>query len=270
MRGAPRGASGRDRDRARRGLGGEQVEGRQAVRELLAAARRPVREVWIAEGLEPSPQLSEIERLAGRRRAKVLLVGRKRLESVARTESSQGVLAFAAPLEETPLEDMCAQRRGRLPFLLVLDGVGDPQNLGAILRSAECAGVTGVLLPRHRASHVTPTVTKVAAGAVEHIPMAIVPGVPSALLQLSDRGVTCIGLDSSAPTSLFEIGEELDGAVALVLGAEDKGLGSLARKRCALVVSIPHHGSIESLNVAAAAAVACFELARRRDGAERQ
>ncbi|MGD0255812.1 MAG: 23S rRNA (guanosine(2251)-2'-O)-methyltransferase RlmB [Acidimicrobiales bacterium] len=248
----------------RRGLGGEQVEGRQAVRELLATARRPVRQVWIAQGLEPSPQLDEIARLAARSRAKVEFVGRRRLEAVARTDSSQGVLALAAPLEETPLEDMCDATGGIAPFLLVLDGVSDPQNLGAILRSAECAGVTGVVVPRHRAANVTPTVTKVAAGAVEHMAMAVVPGVPSSLRHLSEHGVTCVGLDANAETSLFDVGAELDGPVALVLGAEGRGLGMLSRRRCSIIASIPQHGALDSLNVAAACAVACFELARRR------
>jgi 23S rRNA (guanosine2251-2'-O)-methyltransferase len=248
----------------RRGLGGEQVEGRRAVRELLATARRPVKEVWIAEGLEPSPQLHEIERLAARSRAKVVLVGNRRLEALARTDSAQGVVALAGPLEETPLEDMCDAGRGSVPFLLVLDGVSDPQNLGALLRSAECAGVTGVVVPRHRAANVTPTVTKVAAGAIEHMAMAVVPGVPSALRRLSEHGVLCVGLDAKAETSLFEVGTELDGPVALVIGAEDRGLGALSRRRCEIIASIPQHGSLDSLNVSAACAVACFELARRR------
>jgi len=251
-------------DRERRGLGGEQVEGRRAVRELLVAARRPVREVWIAEGLEPSPQLDEIERLAAKNRVKVMLVGRKRLEALARTDSPQGVLALAAPLKDTPLEKLCDSRGGQEPFLLVLDGVNDPQNLGALLRSAECAGVGGVVLPRHRAAHVTPTVTKVAAGAVEHVAMALVPGIPNALHQLSDLGVTCVGLDSNAQTSLFDPGNDLCGPVALVLGAEGRGLGVLTRRRCESLLSIPRQGAIGSLNVAAAGAVACFEVARRR------
>jgi 23S rRNA (guanosine2251-2'-O)-methyltransferase len=259
----------RDRDERadrghRRGLGGEQVEGRQAVRELLATARRPVKQVWIAQGLEPSPQLDEIVRLAAKSRAKVVFVGRRRLEAVARTDSAQGVLALAAPLEETPLEDMCVATGGIAPFLLVLDGVSDPQNLGAILRSAECAGVTGVVVPRHRAANVTPTVTKVAAGAAEHMAMAVVPGVPNALRRLFEHGVTCVGLDANAETSLFDVGEELDGPVALVLGAEGRGLGALTRRRCAIIASIPQYGALDSLNVAAACAVACFELARRR------
>jgi 23S rRNA (guanosine2251-2'-O)-methyltransferase len=223
--------------------------------------------VWIAEGLEPSPQLDEIERLAARRRAKVVLVGRGRLEAQARTDSTQGVLALAAPLAETELEDMCSMQGREAPFLLVLDGISDPQNLGALLRSAECAGVTGIVLPRHRAVHVTPTVTKVAAGAVEHVAMAVAPGIPSALRLLSERGVVCVGLDADAETSLFDVGSELAGPVALVLGAEGRGLGALSRRRCALVASIPQHGALGSLNVAAAGAVACFELARRRAAA---
>lgn len=223
-----------------------------------------MREVWIVQSLEPSPQLDEIARLAARSRAKVVFVGRKRLEAVARTDSAQGVLALAAPLEETPLEKLYETTGGSAPFLLVLDGVSDPQNLGAILRSAECAGVTGVIVPRHRAANVTPTVTKVAAGAVEHMAMTVVPGIPSALHHLSEHGVTCVGLDAKAGQSLFDVGTELDGPVALVLGAEGRGLGSLSRRRCAVIASIPQHGTLDSLNVAAACAVACFELARRR------
>jgi 23S rRNA (guanosine2251-2'-O)-methyltransferase len=253
------------RDQApRHALGGEQVEGRQAVRELLAANTRQVRELWIAEGLEPSAQIDEIERLATKRRVRIMVVGRRRLESMARTESPQGVLARAVSLEEADLDDLCTHPRAREPFLLVLDGVSDPQNLGSLLRTAECAGVTGVVLPRHRAAHVTPTVTKVAAGAVEHLPMAVVPGVPSALRRLEERGVLSVGLDAHAERSLFDLDEEASGPIGIVLGAEGKGLGALSRRRCDVVAAIPQLGSLNSLPVAAAGAVACFEVARRR------
>lgn len=218
----------------------------------------------MADGLDPSPQLDEIERLAARRRAKFLLVGRGRLEAMARTESAQGVLALAAPLEEVELEVMCRGSEVAPPFLLVLDGISDPQNLGALMRSAECAGVTGIVLPRHRAVHVTPTVAKVAAGAVERVPIALVPGIPNALQRLEASGLYRLGLDAKAPTSLFELGSELAGPLAVVLGAESKGLSALSRRRCDLVVSIPQHGALGSLNVAAAGAVACFEIARCR------
>ncbi|HLI73747.1 MAG TPA: 23S rRNA (guanosine(2251)-2'-O)-methyltransferase RlmB [Acidimicrobiales bacterium] len=245
-------------------LGGDQVEGRQAVRELLAAGKRPVREVWISEGLDPSPQIDDIERLAVRRRVRVLSVPRRKLEMAARTDSAQGVLARAQPLDEADLDDLCRTTPGGAPFLVVLDGVTDPHNLGALLRTAEAAGVTGVVVPRHRAAHVTPTVAKVAAGAIEHLPIAVVPGIPNALRRMDALGVTSVGLVTDAPVSLYELGPEVLGPAALVLGAEGKGLASLTRRRCQVAATIPQFGVLDSLNVAAAGAVACFELARRR------
>ena len=244
-------------------MGGEQVEGRQAVRELLAAGRRPVREVWIVSDLEPSAPIDEIERLAARRGVRVLAVSRGKLERAARTDAPQGVLAHAAPLREADLDTLC-RARPPVPFLVVLDGVTDPHNVGALLRSAECAGATGVVLPRHRAVHVTATVAKVAAGAIEHLAMAVVPGVPNALRRLADLGVRSIGLDAAAPTSLFDMDLDAEAPVALVMGAEGKGLAPLSRRRCSGLASIPQFGALGALNVAAAGAVACFEIARRR------
>ena len=232
--------------------------------ELLRAGTRPVHELWVADGLEAAKELSEIEQWAARRKVRTLLVPRRRLESAARTEQPQGVLARARPLEEADLDDLAVGAGGGPAFLLVLDGITDPHNLGSLLRSAECAGVTGVVLGRHRAAHVTPTVAKVAAGAIEHVPIAVVPGVPSALARLSQAEVSVIGLDAGAPASLYELGGEADGPVALVLGAEHGGLAQLTRRRCHLLVSIPLAGGLESLNVASAGAVASFELARRR------
>lgn len=247
-------------------IGGEQIEGRQAVRELLAG-RRAVHDLWIAEGLDPSPQLDDIERLARRRRVRVHLVSKRRLDAASRTEAPQGVLAHAAPIRDADLDDLCRPGRGGAPFLVVLDGVTDPHNVGSLLRSAECAGVTGVVLPRHRAVHVTPTVAKVAAGAVEHLSIALVSGIPSALSRLDAAGVFTVGLDSAADASLYDLGSEVAGPVALVVGAEGSGLGELTRRRCRRLAAIPQRGELSSLNVAVAAAVACFELARRRTAA---
>ena len=261
LRLVPGAGPGRGRDVV---CGGEQVEGRQAVRELLAAGRRPVREVWIAEDLDPSPAIDEIEKIATRRRVRLVLVPRTKLDRAARTDAPQGVLALARPLEEVELDELCRAGRTAAPFLLVLDGVTDPHNVGALLRTAECAGVTGVVLPRHRAVHVTPTVAKVSAGAVEHLDIAVVPGVPNALRRLDELGVTSIGLDATAPVSLFDLDVDAGGPVALVLGAEGRGLASLTRRRCSTLGAIPQFGVLRALNVAAAGAVACFELARRR------
>ena len=148
----------------------------------------------------------------------------------------------------------------------MLDGVTDPHNVGALLRTAQCAGVTGVVLARHRAAHVTPTVAKVAAGAIEHLDFAVAPGVPSALRRLDELGVTSVGLEADAPTSLFELSLGVGAPVALVMGAEGKGLASLTRRRCSVLAAVPQFGALGSLNVAAAGAVACFEIARNRMG----
>jgi len=240
------------------------VEGRQAVRELLSANRRPVRSVFMAEGMDAAQVLDEIEDLAAARRVRVDHVSRRRIDSLARTDAAQGVVAQARPLEQTPLESLCEPSpRGRVPFLLVLDGITDPHNLGALLRSAECAGVTGVVLPRHRSAHLSPTVAKVAAGAIEYLPMALVSGIPSALARLSDLGVWTVGLVGEAKGSLYNLslGEQ---PVALVLGSEGTGLATLTKKRCHELASIPQHGSLSSLNVSTAGAIACFDVARQR------
>lgn len=237
------------------------MEGRQAVRELLAAGRRRVREVWLAEGMEDAPLLAEIVDLAATRRVPVKRVGRGRLDAAARTEAPQGVLAHAEPLPEADLDELA----GPEAFLLVLDGVTDPHNLGALLRTAECAGVTGAVLPRHRAAHVTPAAAKAAAGAIEHVPLALVPGIPAALRRLHDLGIWTVGLEAEADRSVFDLDPALArGPLAVVVGAEGTGLARLVRQRCDLLVRIPQRGRIASLNVSAAGAVACFEVARRR------
>jgi len=247
-----------------RSLGGEQVEGRHAVRELLLAGVRRTREVVMAGDLDEADILDDIIDLADENKVPIRQVGRNRFEAMARTDAPQGVLAFAAPLREYEIEALARPRNGRPPFLLLLDGVTDPGNLGALLRTAECAGVTGVILPRHRAAHVTPSVTKAAAGAIEHLQMATVPGLPTAITALSKAGVWTVGLEAAAGESLFDLALA-DQPVALVLGAEGTGLSRLVRQRCDVLVSIPLRGHLNSLNVSVAGALACFEVTRRRE-----
>jgi 23S rRNA (guanosine2251-2'-O)-methyltransferase len=247
------------------GLGGEQVEGRRAVRELLLARRRPVREVLLSDAVEEAGIIAEIAALAAGRAVPVRRLPRGRLDAAARTDAPQGVVAFANPLPEATLDELVASAGpgGAAPFLLVLDGVTDPHNLGALLRSAECAGASGVVLARHRAVHVTPTVAKAAAGAIEHLPMAVVPGTAAALGALARGGVWTVGLDRSAPVRLWDLDLATE-PVALVLGSEGRGLSRLVAARCDVMVAVPERGAVESLNVAAAGAVACFEVCRRR------
>ena len=150
------------------------------MRELLLAGRRKVRDVWLAEDIDQAPIIDDIVELAGEARVPVKRVKRTQLEAAARSEAPQGVLAHAAALREAELDTLCRRgKAGRPPFLLALDGITDPQNVGALMRTAECAGVSGVLVPRHRAAHVTPSVAKAAAGAIEHLDIALVSGSPA-------------------------------------------------------------------------------------------
>ncbi len=247
-----------------RGLGGDQVEGRQAVRELFLAGKRRVREVLIATDMAESDMIDDIRELALAARVTITEVSRRQLDMLTRSEAPQGVMAKAAPLAETELDVLLKRTVGKPPFLLALDGVTDPGNLGALLRTAEGAGVTGVLLPKYRAAHITPTVAKSAAGAIEHIPMAVVSGLASTLAMCRQKGLWVVGLDDEAEKSLFEIGDLAVEGIVLVLGAEGAGLSRLVSERCDMLVSIPMTGQLSSLNVSTAGALACYEVVRAR------
>ncbi|HUX05327.1 MAG TPA: 23S rRNA (guanosine(2251)-2'-O)-methyltransferase RlmB [Acidimicrobiales bacterium] len=248
--------------REKEGLGGEQVEGRHAVLELLKARRRSVQKIYVADAQDSSEILDAIELEAQRQRVSIQLISMARLDREARTEGHQGVIAFAGRLPTVGLESLVANPH---PFLLVCDGVTDPRNLGAMLRSADGAGVTGVVLPRHRSARITPTVAKTAAGAIEYLTFCDVGGIPAALEQLNKAGVFTLGLAGESKTSLYDLDVDLGGVpIALVVGGEEKGLGALTRKRCAAVVSIPQLGKVSSLNAGVAVSVAAFEVARQR------
>lgn len=227
--------------------------------------------MWISAELEGDHGVADIVDLAAARRVPLLHVARARLEREARSEAPQGVLAHAAELPEADLADLIGTRRPpsgsprrAAPFLVAVDGVTDPGNLGAIIRSCDGAGVTGVLLPRHRAVHITPTAAKAAAGAVEHVPMSLVPGLPATLRQLSEHGVWIVGLDDAADRGLYELGSLATEPICLVLGAEGAGLSRLVRERCDSILGIPMAGQLSSLNVSVAAAISLYEVARLR------
>jgi 23S rRNA (guanosine2251-2'-O)-methyltransferase len=247
-----------------KGLGGEQVEGRQAVRELLIARSRKIREVWLSNDLDKSDIIDDIVELAHAANVSILEVPRRKLEERARSESPQGVIAFAAPLREASFDQLISTEDGRVPFLVAVDGVTDPGNLGALLRCCDGAGVNGVILPKHRAVHVTPTVAKTSAGAVEYVPMTVVSGLPNAITQMRAKGVWVVGLDDASDKTLFDLGNLAAEPICMVLGAEGAGLSRLVRERCDMVVSIPMAGQVSSLNVSAATALAVYEVARVR------
>lgn len=265
-RGAAGGGRGDDRRKApvAKGLGGEQIEGRQAVRELLIGQKRKVREIWIAADIDPAPIIEDIEEIAHAQNVVVMEVPRRKLEETARSEAPQGIIAFAKELEEASFAEMLKTRNGVAPFLVAVDGVTDPGNLGALLRCCDGAGVTGVVLPKHRAVHVTPTVAKSSAGAVEHVPMTLVSGLPTAIQQMKDKGIWVVGLDDGGRDTLFNIGKLANEGICIVLGAEGNGLSRLVRDRCDTIVGIPMLGQVSSLNVSAAAALATYEVTRVR------
>jgi len=223
----------------------------------------------VADAQDSAELLDAIEAAAKDRRVPIAVVSKARLDREARTEGHQGVYAICDPVRTTTLEELCGRDGAAAAFLLVCDGLTDPRNLGALLRSAECAGVTGVVLPTHRSVRLSPAVTKTAAGAIEHLDFSAVAGIPTALRDLDKLGVVTVGLAPEARRSLYEL--DLKGsAVALVIGGEERGLGRLVRERCQEVVSIPQHGAIASLNAGVAGAVACFEVARQRGAAPRR
>ena len=226
--------------------------------ELLHAGRRRVRSISIAAGRDPAPILDEIQARATAARVPVRHLDADALREEAGVETAQGVVARADPLPSTPLGELLDDERA---FLVALDGVTDPRNLGAVLRSAVAAGATGALVPRHRSALLSAAAVKAAAGAVEHLPIALVGGVAAALDQASRAAVWSVGLDAAGDRDVYA-----DRPLVLVLGAEGTGLARLVRERCDVVVRVPMPGPMESLNVSAAAAVACFEVARQRAG----
>jgi 23S rRNA (guanosine2251-2'-O)-methyltransferase len=243
-----------------------QVEGRVAVRELLAVGRRRIRSLVMAEGSDDSPILREIEALAERRRVAIRWMPKELVLAHARTEAPQGVIATCDELEDVDPDSLLerAAPGEPQPFLLALDGLTDPGNLGALLRSRKGAGVTGVVVPQHRAVHVTPTVAKAAAGAIEHLPIALVGGLPAFLLRAKSQGAWVIGLDADGRSTIYEQAHLADQPLIVVVGSEGDGLSRLTRERCDVIASIPLRGDLESLNASVAGALALFEIGRHR------
>ena len=233
------------------------------MRELLRAGTRKVHEVLLSDDPGSSATLAEIADLARERRVPLQQVTPRKLDEAALTAAPQGVIAKAAAVRPVPLNALARQRGTTPPLLVATDGVTDPGNLGAILRTAEVAGATGAILTRHRSASLTPAAVKAAAGAVEYLPIALVGGLPAALAALREAGLWAVGLDSFASAGLDSL-RVADEPVVIVLGAEGRGLSELVERRCDQVVSIPVLGRIESLNVSAAAAIALFDIARTR------
>jgi 23S rRNA (guanosine2251-2'-O)-methyltransferase len=192
----------------------------------------------------------------------VRFVPREELRRMARTEMHQGVAALAASRIYVGVDDLLSNRRAQYALLVVVDGVEDPHNLGAIIRTADGAGADGVIIPERRAVGITATVSKAAAGAAEHLPIARVTNIARTVDELKQHNIWTVGLDERGGRSYDEVDYKMD--CALVLGAEGGGLHDLVRKKCDFLVSIPMLGKVASLNVSVAAAVVMYEVARQR------
>jgi 23S rRNA (guanosine2251-2'-O)-methyltransferase len=243
----------------------DRLTGPNAVREALLAGR-PLQTVVIARGRH-GQRLEEIVRLARRHNVPVRFEDRPRLDQMAGTREHQGVLAMVASKAAISLDDLLARSNppGLPPasrLLVLLDGVEDPQNLGAIIRSALAAGAAGIVVPERRAAGLGEAAARASAGAVAHLPVARVINLPRAMEALKSAGYWLVGLDERAQRRYTDV--DLTGAIALVLGGEGKGLHQLVRERCDFLVSIPSSGPVPSLNVSVAAGVALFEVVRQR------
>ena len=252
---------------AGRGAGGEgSVEllaGPHAVLEALRAGGRPLRRILLARR-EQGPGVAEILRLAEARRIPVEVRPPAQLEQRSGGMRTQGILAEVAPFRYREPEAVVSAALGRPEpaLLLVLDGVQDPQNLGAILRTAEVSGVHGVCLPRDRAAQVTGAVVRAAAGATEHLAIAQLTNVAAFLAHLATQGIWVVGADQQGERVLYDL--DLTLPLALVIGGEGRGIRPLVKSRCDLVARIPCRGRVGSLNASAAAAVCLFEAVRQR------
>lgn len=241
----------------------ETVFGLHAVRAVLA--QRPERAVrlFVQKGRDDA-RLAEILQLARDLKIAVAMRDPKELDRLAGAERHQGVCLFVKPagmLGEGALDEVL-DRSTEPPFLLILDGVQDPHNLGACLRTADAAGVTGVVVPRDRAAGLSPVVRKVASGAAETVPLFQVVNLARTLRQLKERNIWLVGLDDQAENDLYET--RLDGPLGLVLGAEGPGLRRLTKETCDVLTKIPMFGTVESLNVSVAAGVVLYEAVRQR------
>ena len=235
------------------------LAGRNPVREALKA-RRPINKIVLAEDIDGRP-LREIIDLAREQGIPVTRVKRTYLDKMAPGETHQGVVAQAAPVGYAELEDMLAPAGEGSPLLVILDGVTDPHNLGAVLRTAYAAGARGVIIPRHRAVPLNATVAKASAGAVEYLPVVRVANLVQTVIQLKERGFWIAGGDLNGQVYWDT---PLDGPVALVVGGEGKGVSRLLREKCDFLISIPMRGQVASLNASVAAALLLYEVLRQR------
>jgi 23S rRNA (guanosine2251-2'-O)-methyltransferase len=240
----------------------DQIEGRNSVLELLESGK-DINKIFIEKG-EKHGSINKIIGIAKDRKIVIVEVDRNKLNQMAQTENPQGVIAIVPPFNYCEVDDILneAKSKNEAPFILILDGIEDPHNLGAIIRTAETAGVHGIIIPKRRACSVNSTVYKVASGAVEHVKIARVNNLNDEIKYLKSKDVWIYGTAIEATKYYYE--ENLKGAVALVIGNEGEGISRLVRENCDILLKIPMKGHITSLNASVSAGIVMYEVVKQR------
>ena len=240
----------------------DQIEGRNAVIELLESGK-DINKLYISKG-EKNGSINKIIAMAKERKIVIVEKDKIQMEKMAQTENYQGVIAIVPPFEYCEVEDILnyAKERNEAPFILILDGIEDTHNLGAIIRTAETAGVHGIIIPKRRSASVNSTVSKVACGAVEYMKIARVNNINDCINKLKDAGVWICGTAVDAKDYYFN--QDLKGPLGIVIGNEGKGMSELVKKNCDFLVKIPVLGKVQSLNASVSTGIILFESVKQR------
>lgn len=240
----------------------DQVEGRNAVLELLESGK-DINKIFITKG-EKHGSINKIIGIAKERRIIMVEKDKKQMDEMAQNENYQGVIAIVPPFEYCEIEDILqtAKQRNEDPFLVLLDGIEDPHNLGSIIRTAETAGVHGIIIPKRRAASVNSTVSKVSAGAVQHMKVARVTNLNETIKDLQKAGLWIIGTDMDANTTYYD--QDLTGPICLVIGSEGFGMSRLVKENTDILIKIPMKGKITSLNASVSAGIVMYEAVKQR------
>lgn len=241
----------------------DQVEGRNAVLELLESGKN-INKIYVTKG-EKHGSILKIIAMAKENKVIVVEKDKRQMEKMAQTENYQGVIAIVPPFEYCEIEDILdyAKSKNELPFILILDGIEDTHNLGAIIRTAETAGVHGIIIPKRRAASVNSTVSKISCGAVEYMKIARVNNITDSINTLKKNGVWVCGTSISADKYYFN--QDLTGPIAIVIGNEGKGMSNLVEKNCDFLVKIPMMGKIGSLNASVSTGIVLYEVLKQRN-----
>ena len=252
----------REEDRQEEKRFDDQIEGRNSVLELLESGR-DINKIFVTRG-EKHGSINKILAIAKERKIIVVEKDKKQMDEMAQEENYQGVIAIVPPFEYVEIEEILntAKERGEDPFVLILDGIEDPHNLGSIIRTAETSGVHGIIIPKRRAASVNSTVNKTSAGAVEHMKIARVTNISDAIEELKQAGLWICGTDISAEKYYYN--QDLTGALGIVIGNEGKGISEKVKKNCDFLVKIPMKGKVTSLNAAVSTGIILYESVKQR------